>query len=49
MYDGVPFGLTIKMVGPFIVRLGGKGILRRETMKTKVQRKRDQCYSQGRA
>lgn len=49
MHDGVPFGLTIKIVGPFIVRLGGKGILGRGTMGTKVQRKRDQCYSQGRA
>lgn len=47
IYDRVPFRLTLKMVGPLIVRLGGKAILGRGNNEDKRPEERGSMLCSG--
>lgn len=47
MHDGVPFGVTLKMAGPLIVRSGGQGILGRGNNGDKGPEKRRSMLCTG--
>lgn len=49
MYDRVPFGLTLKMAGPLIVRLGGKAILGRGNNEDKSPEERESMLCSGKS